>query len=343
MCGIWAVFGSSSDIFIHCKAAFKIAHRGPDAFRLESIYQFPSCCLGFHRLAILDAQHGMQPMRVSQHPHVWLIYNGEIYNHLQLREQFGFQYDTHCDGESIIHLYARGGIEFAAKHMDGVFAFCLLDTASRKVYLGRDTFGVKPLFRIIMEDGFLSVCSEVKGLMDIARYQSNVKIQDVLPGHVETYSLNMKGQASFENMKQFHHIGATPSYTTAATPKGDDIMANIRTLLESAVSKRLMTERRIGCLLSGGLDSSLITALLVKLARERDLAYPIQTFSIGMYGSPDLAAAKVVAKHLGTEHHEIVFTPEEAISTIEDVIYYLESYDALTIRGAVGMYLMCNT
>ncbi|XP_033761539.1 asparagine synthetase [glutamine-hydrolyzing]-like [Pecten maximus] len=341
MCGIWAIFGSTSDLVTLCNAASKIAHRGPDAFRLESVYQFPSCCLGFHRLAILDADHGMQPMRVFRHPNVWLIYNGEIYNHIQLRQQFDFKYATHCDGESIIHLYARGGIEFAARHLDGVFAFCLLDTASRKVYLGRDSFGVKPLFRILKEGGILSACSELKGLMDIVKHQSKDKIQHVLPGHVETYRLDSKCRVSLDNIKQFNEIGSKPFYNADSAIE-KDVKASIRTLLRSAVSKRMMAERRIGCLLSGGLDSSLVTALLVELAKERKLSYPIQTFTIGMQGGTDIMAARKVAEHLGTEHHEILFTPEEAVAAIENVIYYLESYDIVSVRGSAGMYLLCK-
>ncbi|XP_069127764.1 asparagine synthetase [glutamine-hydrolyzing]-like isoform X2 [Argopecten irradians] len=227
----------------------------------------------------------MQPMRVLHYPNVWLMYNGEIYNYRQLQKQFDFHYTTQCDGEAIIHLYNRGGIEFAARHLDGVFAFCLFDTEKRKVYLGRDTFGVKPLYHVIKEDGSLSVCSEVKG---------------------------------------------------------EDVKTNIRTLLRSAVDKRLMSERRIGCLLSGGVDSSLVTSLVVDLAKERKLPYRIQTFSIGMEGSPDLASARKVANHLGTEHHEVIVTPQEAIDVIDDVIYHLETYDIITIRGSIGMYLLCE-
>ncbi|XP_069110761.1 asparagine synthetase [glutamine-hydrolyzing]-like [Argopecten irradians] len=341
MCGIWALFGSTEDVFTLCHAAYKISHRGPDAFRLETIYQFPYCCLGFHRLAIVDAQHGMQPMRVNQHPHIWLIYNGEIYNHKELQKQFDFHYNTQCDGESIIHLYARGGIKFTASHLDGVFAFCLLDTNNRKVFLGRDTFGVKPLFRFLNEDGFLSTCSELKGLMDVIGHNSKDRIQPVLPGHVETYSLDSKCRVSYDGLTQFHAIGDIPFYATV-TLLDDDEKTGIKTYLTSAVDKRMMADRRIGCLLSGGLDSSLVTALLVKFAKERNLPYPIQTFSIGLKGSPDLVAAKKVADYLGTEHHEIIFTPEEAVTAIENVIYHLESYDILTVRGSTAVYLLCK-
>ncbi|XP_069110760.1 asparagine synthetase [glutamine-hydrolyzing]-like [Argopecten irradians] len=340
MCGIWAVFGSDDDIAAQCNAAHKIGHRGPDAFRIESINHFPSCCLGFHRLAIVDDLQGMQPMRVFKHPHIWLIYNGEIYNHQLLKEQFDFHYATQCDGESIIHLYAQGGIEFAASQLDGVFAFCLLDTANRKVYLGRDTFGVRPSFRLTTESGFLAVCSEAKGLMSMMEDKTTSTLEPFLPGHVETYDLDSIGRATFVERTRFHKIGDAPLYKTVANPIDNDIKASIRTLFEGAVSKRMMADRRIGCLLSGGLDSSLVASTLVKLAKERGIPYPVQTFSIGMEGSPDLLAARKVAKHLDTEHHEIIFTPEEGIAAIEDVVYHLESYDITTIRASVGMYLV---
>ncbi|XP_033749214.1 asparagine synthetase [glutamine-hydrolyzing]-like [Pecten maximus] len=258
----------------------------------------------------MDVKHGMQPMRVSRYPHIWLIYNGEIYNHRKLQEEFKYENTTNCDGESIIHLYAHGGIEFAARHLDGVFAFCLLDTARRNIYLGRDTFGVKPLFRGFV-DAKLTVCSEVKGLMDFVGEDSKVRIQHVLPGNVETYSIDTDSRVSFENAIRFHQIGDVPLYASIFTPKG-------------------------------GLDSSLITALLVNLAKERRMPYRIQTFSVGMKDSPDLVAARKVANHLGTEHHEITFTQEEAISVIENVIYCSESYDVITIRASIAMYLLCK-
>ncbi|CAG2227391.1 ASNS [Mytilus edulis] len=309
MCGIWAIFGSPDDTSIQCNAAHKITHRGPDAFRIETIHHFPTCCLGFHRLAIVDDLQGMQPMRVFSISHVWLIYNGEIYNHQQLQKEFDFHYATKCDGEAIIHLYAQGGIEFAAKHLDGVFSFCLLDTANRKVFLGRDTYGVRPMFRLYNDNGFLAVCSEAKGLIGLSQEAYSEHVEPFLPGHVETYKLDMLDK--------------------------NEVKENIRILFEAAVEKRLMAERRIGCLLSGGLDSSLVASILAKKAKEMKLSYRIQTFAIGMENSPDLLAARKVANFLETEHHEVVFTPEEGIAALEEVIYHLESYDVTTIRASV--------
>lgn len=345
MCGIWAIFGSDGDISFQCNAAHKITHRGPDAFRIENINHFPSSCLAFHRLAIVDDLYGMQPMRTFQHPYIYLIYNGEIYNFKELQKKYDFKYDTRCDGEAIIHLYAMGGIEFAAKQLDGVFAFCLMDTANRKVYLGRDTFGVRPAFRVRTEDGFLALCSEAKGLTTLS-YNGSVMagmsvVEPFAPGHIETYRLDTEGRAFLEGEAiRYHRIGEEPAYTTFEVKLGKDIKQNVRDLLTMGVKKRLMADRRIGCLLSGGLDSSLTTALLVKLSKELGITYPIQTFSTGMEGSTDLMAAKKVAEYLGTEHHEVVFTPEEGIEAVENVIYHLESYDITTVRASVGMYLV---
>ena len=148
MCGIWALFGANDDVKVRCAACHKISHRGPEAFRIESIPGFPNSCLGFHRLEIVDASGGMQPMRLHAYPHVRLVYNGEIYNCREVGKEYGFDYETHCDGESIIHLYVRFGAERAAEMLDGVFAFVIVDTKKREVHLGRDVFGVRPMFTI---------------------------------------------------------------------------------------------------------------------------------------------------------------------------------------------------
>ncbi|CAH1239047.1 ASNS [Branchiostoma lanceolatum] len=343
MCGIWAIFGSDEDVSKQCASALRIGHRGPDCFRLENINHFKNCCFGFHRLAIVGDTYGMQPMRVHRYPQIWLCYNGEIYNYRRVAEQFGFNYETDCDGESIISLYMHGGIEFAAKHLDGVFAFILLDTEQKRVYLGRDTYGVRPMFRLLKDDGFLAVCSEAKGLMGLSHGHDDheVNIEPFLPGHFESYDLSPNGKVTLRERGRFHKIGDMPKYDALVKPlEENDHYANIRALLEGAVKKRLIGGRRIGCLLSGGLDSSLISALLLKHAKKSGIIYPVQTYAIGMEGSPDVEAARTVAKYIGSEHHEVSFTPEEGIQAIEDVIYSLESYDITTIRASVGMYLV---
>ncbi|XP_060721546.1 asparagine synthetase [glutamine-hydrolyzing] [Tachysurus vachellii] len=349
MCGIWALFGSDDCLLTQSKSSKKIAHRGPDAFRLENVNGFTNCCFGFHRLAIVDQLYGMQPLRIKRFPYLWLCYNGEIYNHHRLKKHFEFEYQTKVDGEIILHLYDRFGIEKMASLLDGVFAFVLLDTANRKVFLGRDTYGVRPLFKMLTEDGFLAVCSEAKGLTEIADSMSTpkVKITPFLPGHFEVFDLKLNGKVESIELDRFHHCTQEPKHAAYDGIKNlgkgfapETVKSNIRILFENAVRKRLMAHRRIGCLLSGGLDSSLVAATLVKLAKEEQLQYPLQTFSIGTQDSPDILAARKVADHIGSDHHEVSFTPEEGIRSLEDVIYHLECYDITTVRASVGMYLI---
>uniref|UniRef100_A0A3Q3WKN8 Asparagine synthetase [glutamine-hydrolyzing] n=1 Tax=Mola mola TaxID=94237 RepID=A0A3Q3WKN8_MOLML len=348
MCGIWAVFGSDECVSSQCASAMKVAHRGPDAFRIENVNGFTNCCFGFHRLAIVDQLYGMQPLRIKKFPFLWFCYNGEIYNHRLLRDQFQFETQTEMDGEILLHLYDRFGIQKMASLLDGVFAFILLDTANRKVFLGRDTYGVRPLFKSVTDDGFLAVCSEAKGLTDLSHaLDTPAKIVPFLPGHFEVFELKQNGKVQSVQMEQFHCCTKEPAHaiydTVERLSTGFDmetVKTNIRTLFENAVRKRLMAQRRIGCLLSGGLDSSLVAATLVKLAKVEKLPYPLQTFSIGSEDSPDIIASRKVAAHIGSEHHEVNFTAEEGIKVVEEVIYHLESYDITTIRASVGMYLV---
>ncbi|MEQ2263213.1 hypothetical protein XENORESO_005118, partial [Xenotaenia resolanae] len=348
MCGIWALFGSDECLSVQCTCAMKIAHRGPDAFRFENVNGFTSCCFGFHRLAIVDPLHGMQPLRVKKFPYLWLCYNGEIYNHQTLKTQFDFDCQTKMDGEVLLHLYDRFGIKKMASLLDGVFAFILLDTANRKVHLGRDTYGVRPLFKFLTDDGFLAVCSEAKGLTQITHsMETTATIVPFLPGHFEVFDLKLNGKVQSIQFEQFHCCTREPAHALYNTVEGlssgvdkETVKRNIRSLFENAVRKRLMAHRRIGCLLSGGLDSSLVAAMLLKLSKEEKLPYSIQTFSIGSEDSPDVIAAEKVAAHIGSEHHKVEFTAEEGIKAVEDVIFHLETYDITTIRASVGMYLV---
>ncbi|KAL7976626.1 hypothetical protein Chor_008575 [Crotalus horridus] len=314
MCGIWALFGSDGCLSAQCLSAMKIAHRGPDAFRFENVNGFTNCCFGFHRLAIVDQLYGMQPLRVKKFPYLWLCYNGEIYNFRRLQKQFGFEYQTLVDGEVILHLYDKGGIEETASMLDGVFAFILLDSANRKVFLGRDTYGVRPLFRVLTDDGFLGVCSEAKGLINLKHNMSSaLKVEPFLPGHYEVLDLKLSGKVASVEVVKFHSPREEPLHAAYST---------------------------IQNLPSGGLDSSLVAAILIKLIKEQNLSYPLQTFSIGMEDSPDLLAARKVAAHIGSEHHEVMFSSQEGIQSLEEVIFSLETYDITTIRASVGMYLV---
>jgi len=341
MCGIWCIFGSSVDTHQQISSCFNIAHRGPDCFRFENVNHFSRCVFGFHRLAIVDDIYGMQPMRLHALPHIWMTYNGEIYNFRQTQKKFGYQFETSCDGEILIHLYNDKGARFMCEQLYGVFAFVLFDTRERKIYVGRDTFGVRPSFRIFTDCGFLAVSSEAKGLqgMKVASRKS-LKIEPLEPGTYEEYKLDENEKVEFVQKERFHTIGKFPKYDVNVSPT-DDMTMNIRSYLSNAVQMRLMSHRRIGCMLSGGLDSSLIAALTVQEARRQGITYPIQTFSIGMdEDSPDLIAARKVAKHLQTEHHEIRFSAADAIGELKNIIRALESYDITTIRASIGMYFV---
>ncbi|CAL8295516.1 unnamed protein product [Merluccius merluccius] len=347
MCGIWALFGSDECLARQCTSAMKISHRGPDAFRFENVNGHTNCCFGFHRLAIVDQLYGMQPLRVKKFPLLWLCYNGEIYNHKVLQKQFGFDCQTQMDGEVLLHLYDRFGIQKMASMLDGVFAFILLDTANRKVFVGRDTYGVRPIFKLLTEDGFLAICSEAKGLTEINHSMaSQPSIVPFLPGHFEAFDLKTTGKVESIQLERFHCCTQEPAHALydavqiASSFDEEVVKSNIRLLFENAVRKRLMAQRRIGCLLSGGLDSSLVAATLVKLAKEEKLPYPIQTFAIGTEDSPDILAARKVAEHIGSEHHEVNFTAEEGIQALKEVIFHLETYDITTVRASVGMYLV---
>ncbi|XP_031796150.1 asparagine synthetase [glutamine-hydrolyzing] [Sarcophilus harrisii] len=346
MCGIWALFGSDEGLSAQYLSAMSVAHRGPDAFRFENVHGFTNCCFGFHRLAVVDPVSGMQPLRLQKFPSLWLCYNGEIYNHRQLQKHFGFEYQTQVDGEILLHLYNKGGIEQTAPMLDGVFAFILLDTANRKVFLGRDTFGVRPLFKALTDEGFLAVCSEAKGLVNLKHPAApQLQITPFPPGHYEVLDLKTNGKVVSVELVKFHqcrdpplHALYDPLEKLSSGLDLETVKGNIRLLFDRAVRKRLMTDRRIGCLLSGGLDSSLVAATLLKQLKEAEVSYPLQTFAIGMEDSPDLLAARKVAAHIGSEHHEVLFSSEEGLQALDKVIFTLETYDITTVRASVGMY-----
>ncbi|XP_044727773.1 asparagine synthetase [glutamine-hydrolyzing] [Chrysoperla carnea] len=349
MCGIWALFGLDTNLPQQCSSSFtKIKHRGPDAWRIEYDDRLKHGCFGFHRLAIVDSLHGMQPMKIHQYPHQLLLCNGELYNYKELRAQFGFEFETKCDVEIILHLYNHGGIENVVKNLDGVFCFILVDLQKQKVFIGRDPYGVRPGFRLYSEGaGVLGICSEAKGLISITKEMNGNKwvLEPFPPSTFEEYDLNDEGSAKLSRREKYYNIGDRPAFVPFIpyeSLSSTDVHHNIRALLTQSCKKRLMAERRIGCLLSGGLDSSLIAALTLKLAKEANLPYTIQTFAIGMGDSPDIIAARQVAKHIGSDHHEIIFTEDDVKQILDDVIYSLETPDITTIRASVGMYIIAR-
>ncbi|XP_030751059.1 asparagine synthetase [glutamine-hydrolyzing] [Sitophilus oryzae] len=345
MCGIWAIFGSENTFHMCANAFSKITHRGPDAWRIEYDKRLPNCCIGFHRLTIVDCTYGMQPMKLHQYPHSMLICNGELYNCKKLQKEYEFNYETFSDVECIFHLYEKFGISKCVQSLDGVFAFAIVDVTKRKVFLGRDPYGVRPLFRVIGENGVLAICSEAKGLTSVAESLNGFKkmLEPFPPGTFEEYDILENGTVKLVQSQRYFSPGDRPSfqpflpYEELDENKHEE---NIAKLLIMAVKKRLMADRRIGCLLSGGLDSSLVAALLVKEAKKQNLTYKIQSFAIGMEGSPDLEKARQVAKYIGTEHHEVIFTEDDVAQVLDEVIYTLETSDITTIRASIGMYLL---
>ncbi|RZF41067.1 hypothetical protein LSTR_LSTR002699 [Laodelphax striatellus] len=346
MCGIWALFGIESKSIAHCDDSFfKIKHRGPDAWRVQHDQEVKDGYLGFVRLTIIDSTYGMQPLVLHQAPHLSVICNGELYNHKALGEQFGFDYETKGDIECILQLYNNFGIEKVVENLDGVFAFVLVDKRAQKIYAGRDPYGVRPLFRLVADDGVVGFSSEAKGLINLENMipKSKFKVEQYPPGHYSEYKINPDGKCSLVSEKRYYTVGMKPRFQLYTDPSSlvpNDVCQNNRTLLFASVRKRLMSERRIGCLLSGGLDSSLIAGILVQESKAAGIPYKIQTFAIGMGESPDILAARQVAAHLGTEHHEINFTAEDVASVLDEVVYHLETADITTIRASVGMYLL---
>lgn len=347
MCGIWALFGVATDSVSYCDITFnKIRHRGPDAWRIQYDNRLKDACVGFVRLTIVDSVYGMQPMILHKYPHLTLICNGELYNFKRLGQQFSFEYETCCDVECITQLYASGGIEHCVKNLDGVFGFVLIDSKNRSIFAARDPFGVRPLFRFVSDLGITGFSSEAKGLINLSSKlngKGKWKVEQFPPGHFAEYRLTSDGKTELVRQERYYSISQIPNFVPFIKYSGlseTDIHSNIRELLTAAVRKRLMAERRIGCFLSGGLDSSLISALLVKESSEAGLPYKIQSFAIGMGESPDILAARRVAQHIGSEHHEVSFTEKDVENALDEVIYTLETADITTVRASLGMYLI---
>jgi asparagine synthase (glutamine-hydrolysing) len=316
MCGILAVICSTipnqlKQILLSRKC---LATRGPD--RCTSIIKSNGIYI-FHRLCINDvSSKGDQPMFSNN---IVMMCNGEIYNHKKLRQEYKLKCTSESDCEVILRLYEKLGFEHTVKLLDGVFAIVLVD--GNTAYLARDRIGVRPLYLGWTEEEFLAVSSIPNPLVTFCN-----RIVPCCPGVSLMYDKNKKE--------------LTPLYKDYlwVIEPSDTPYAALHNALTNAVKKRLMSDRPMACLLSGGLDSSIITAILVKLLGPENT----RTYSIGMTDSPDLYYAKKVSEYLGTQHTEVIFTPEEGFAVIPDVIETLASYDITTIRASVGMYLLCK-
>jgi asparagine synthase (glutamine-hydrolysing) len=334
MCGIVCAFDlkqKSEDLRPQIlEMAKTIRHRGPD---WSGIYSDERAILAHERLAIVDPASGKQPL-FSPDKKLVLAANGEIYNHRNLRKQFpDYAFQTESDCEVILALYQEKGADFVDE-MNGIFGFAIYDTEKDEYFIARDHMGIIPLYIGWDQYGTFYVASELKALEGTC-----TKIELFPPGH---YMSSKDGK-----FVQWYHRDWT-DYD--AVKENETNIAEIKEALEAAVHRQLMSDVPYGVLLSGGLDSSVVSAIAKKYAQkriesgdEKEAWYPqTHSFAVGLEGSPDLAAAQKVADYIGTIHHEIKFTIQEGLDAIKDVIYNIETYDITTIRSSTPMYLMAR-
>ena len=335
MCGILCAFDlkQTRDVIRPqvLEMSKKLRHRGPD---LSGIYDTDNAILSHERLAIVDPTSGKQPL-ISPSENLILAANGEIYNQQALRENCENEYvfKTKSDCEVILAMYQKYGKSFVKK-LNGIFAFAIYDKDKNEYFIARDHMGIIPLYMGWDKNGTFYVASELKALEGVC-----TKIELFPPGHFLN-SGDSKPERWYET-----------EWDTYESVK--DNLTSIETLhdaLSDAVHRQLMSDVPYGVLLSGGLDSSITSALAKKFAAKRVESNDTQaawwpqlhSFSVGLEGSPDLAAAQEVAKHIGTVHHEVKFTIQEGLDAVREVIYHLETYDITTIRASTPMYLMAR-
>lgn len=336
MCGITALFHiqPQETETMRRKAlemSKRIRHRGPD---WSGIYCGGSAILAHERLSIVDPASGGQPL-VSPDGAQALCVNGEIYNHRQLRERLGrnYQFQTGSDCEVILALYREKGIDFL-EDLNGIYAFALYDREKDEYLIARDPIGVIPLYIGRDREGHVMVSSELKGLEGFAD-----QYEVFPPGH---YYSSREGTFTRWYRRDWMEYDAVKDRPADAK--------ELREALEKSVRRQLMSDVPYGVLLSGGLDSSIISAIAKKYASRRienesrtEAWWPqLHSFAVGLKGAPDLAAAKKVAEHIGTVHHEIHYTVQEGLDAIRDVIYYIETYDVTTVRASTPMYLLAR-
>ena len=335
MCGIVCAFNLRGDKDLIrsnvLEMAQKVRHRGPD---WSGIYSSDNAILAHERLAIVDPTSGKQPI-ISEDGLKVIAVNGEIYNHKNLKNRFAADYNfkTESDCEVILSLYEKKGINFL-NDLNGIFAFALYDSSNDKYLIARDHMGIIPLYMGWDKDDIFYISSELKSLEGVCD-----KIELFPPGHyLESSSMNLVKWYDPEWVS-YEHVKDSETSIKA-----------IHDSLSAAVKRQLMSDVPYGVLLSGGLDSSITSALAKKFASKRiesndkqDAWYPqLHSFSVGLKDAPDLKAARIVADHIGTIHHEINFTVQEGIDAIRDVIYHLETYDITTIRASTPMYLIAR-
>jgi asparagine synthase (glutamine-hydrolysing) len=335
MCGIAGIFNIKTQTkALRDKAlrmSQRVRHRGPD---WSGIYCGESAILTHERLSIVDPQSGRQPL-FSPDKKVILSVNGEIYNHREIRERYAdrYQFQTGSDCEVILALYRDKGIHFL-EELSGIFAFALYDEERDEYLIARDPIGVIPLYIGHDKDGLLYVASELKALEGMCD-----EYEPFLPGH---YYWSREGV-----MKRWY---TRDWFKYDAIKDNPADMKEMHDSLESAVQRQLMSDVPYGVLLSGGLDSSVISAIAKTFAGRRvenngdsDAWWPqLHSFAVGLKGAPDLIKAREVSQYIGTVHHEINYTIQEGLDAIRDVIYFIETYDVTTVRASTPMYLLAR-
>ena len=336
MCGIAAIFNIEQGKTQQYREkalsmARKIRHRGPD---WSGIYAGKSAVLAHERLAIVDPLSGGQPLK-SPDGKVILAVNGEIYNHLHIRRQYSDRYtfQTGSDCEVILALYQEKGIDFL-EDLSGIFAFALYDEEKDEFLIARDPIGVIPLYIGHDSDGTIYVASELKGLEGFCE-----EYEPFLPGHCY-YS--KEGCMRKWYKRDWFEWDAVKDNSASSE--------EVREALDAAVKRQLMCDVPYGVLLSGGLDSSVTSAIAMKYSKKRvesgdqkDAWWPsLHSFAVGLKGAPDLAKAKEVADYIGTVHHEINYTVQEGLDALKDVIYHIETYDVTTVRASTPMFLLAR-
>ncbi len=333
MCSIFGILDIKTDPTPLRKAALemskKLRHRGPD---WSGIYSSDKAILAHERLAIVGLNSGAQPLYSEDKKHI-LAVNGEIYNHKELREEYAddYAFQTDSDCEVILALYREKGADLL-EDLNGIFAFILYDEEKDEYLIGRDHIGIIPMYHGYDEHGNYYVASEMKALVPVCK-----SISEFPPGHFYSSKDIEPTRYYVRDWMEYDAVKDNP------TSKED-----LKQALEDAVKRQLMTDVPYGVLLSGGLDSSITSAVAKKFAamriedNEKSQAWwpQLHSFAVGLEGAPDLKAAREVADQIGTVHHEMTYTIQEGLDAIRDVIYHIETYDVTTIRASTPMYLL---
>ena len=335
MCSILGIFEIHQDLKELRQLALTLSkrqrHRGPD---WSGIFSCDHAILAHERLSIVDIEHGAQPL-YSPDGTLALAVNGEIYNHRQLEDKLDrpWEFRTRSDCEVILALYEQRGPDFL-NDLSGIFAFALYDQKRNRYFIARDPIGVMPLYTGHDEHGQFFVASEMKALIDTCR-----TIHEFPPGHY----------LDSESGEPVRYYNPTWRDWEAVAGREPDLV-ELRTTLEAAVHRQLMCDVPYGVLLSGGLDSSLLTAIAHTFYKRRiededrsEAWWPqLHSFAIGLEGSPDVAAARTAATAIGTVHHEFSYTTQEGLDALSDVIYQIETFDVTTVRASTPMYLLAR-